>query len=111
MNSFTVFLIFVNSVQCANILGVFISSLFTHEIVYHSLCRELSLRGHQITGMGRFAAAVSPRPFPRQPFRHGDGSPRSFRRHLNFITAVTIDSIFTEYVTHISRNLNFILDH
>jgi hypothetical protein len=48
------------------------------------------------TGMGRFAAAVSPRPI---------------RRHLNLITAVMIDSIFTEYATHISRNLNFILDH
>jgi hypothetical protein len=62
-------------------------------------------------GMGRFAAAVSPRPFHRQPFRHGDVSPRPFPRHLNLITAVMIDSIFTDYATHISRNLNFILDH
>jgi hypothetical protein len=62
-------------------------------------------------GMGRFAAAVSSRPFRRQPFRHGDVSPRPFHRHLNLITAVMIDSIFTEYATHISRNLNFILDH
>jgi hypothetical protein len=30
---------------------------------------------------------------------------------FNLITAVMIDSIFTEYATHISRNLNFILDH
>jgi glucuronosyltransferase len=49
MNLFTVFHIFVNSVQCANILGVFISPLFIHQIIYHSLCRELSLRGHQVT--------------------------------------------------------------
>jgi hypothetical protein len=61
-------------------------------------------------GMRRFAAADSPRPFRRQRFRHGDVSPRPFRRHLNLITAVMIDSIFTEYATHISRNLNFILD-
>jgi glucuronosyltransferase len=56
MNSFTVFLIFVNSVQCANILGVFISPLFIHQIIYHSLCRELSLRGHQVT-------VITPFPF------------------------------------------------
>jgi glucuronosyltransferase len=56
MNSFTVFLTFVNSVHCANILGVFISPLFTHQIVYHSLCGELSLRGHQVT-------VITPFPF------------------------------------------------
>jgi glucuronosyltransferase len=56
MNSFTVFLIIVNSVRCANILGVFISPLFIHQIIYHSLCRELSLRGHQVT-------VITPFPF------------------------------------------------
>jgi hypothetical protein len=55
MNSFTVFHIFVNSVQCANILGVFISPLFTHQ-----MCRELSLRGHQIT-------VITPFPFDDPP--------------------------------------------
>jgi glucuronosyltransferase len=55
MNSFTVFLIFVNSVQCANILGVFISLLFTRQIIYLSLCRALSLRGHQVTVITPFA--------------------------------------------------------
>jgi hypothetical protein len=44
--------------------------------------------------------------FAASPFATG-----TFRRHLNLITAVMIDSIFTEYATHIFRNLHFILDH
>jgi hypothetical protein len=56
--------------------------------------------------MGRFGEAVSP-----QPIRRGRFATGTFRRHLNLKTSVMIDSIFTEYATHISRNLNFILDH
>jgi hypothetical protein len=62
-------------------------------------------------GMGRFGAAVLPRPIRRGRFAASPFATGTFRRHLNLITAVMIDSIFTEYATHISRNLNFILDH
>jgi glucuronosyltransferase len=56
MDSSAIFLIIVHSAQCANILGVFTFPSLSHQIVQHSLCRELSLRGHQVT-------VITPTPF------------------------------------------------
>jgi glucuronosyltransferase len=56
MDSSAIFLIIVHSAQCANILGVFTFPSLSQQIVQHSLCRELSLRGHQVT-------VITPTPF------------------------------------------------
>lgn len=42
-------LIFFGVSECANILGIFPTPSFSHQIVYHALAKDLAARGHHLT--------------------------------------------------------------
>jgi hypothetical protein len=47
--------------------------------------------------MGRFAAAISPRPFRRQPFRHWASSPQPFRRGSSFPAGILLATCYSYF--------------
>lgn len=46
---FLTFLCFFRVCTAANILGVFLTASYSHQVIYQPVWRELSLRGHQVT--------------------------------------------------------------
>ena len=45
----TFFLIAISSIKCARILGIFPTPSISHQVVFHSLMKELAARGHELT--------------------------------------------------------------
>lgn len=45
----SLFLLFLCSVQCARILGIFQIPSISHQVVFQAIWKELSLRGHNVT--------------------------------------------------------------
>ena len=44
-----ILLLFIGTANCANILGLFMYPSLSHQLVYHNIMQELSLRGHHVT--------------------------------------------------------------
>lgn len=49
MNIIYSIVLFFGASECANILGIFPTPSFSHQIVYHALTKDLAARGHQLT--------------------------------------------------------------
>ncbi|KAJ3641651.1 hypothetical protein Zmor_028141 [Zophobas morio] len=47
--SIVTLILFTGTANCANILGVFMYPSISHQMVYHNIMQELSLRGHHVT--------------------------------------------------------------
>lgn len=49
MSSIILFLVFLNSVLCGQILGIFPTPFYSHQSVFQPIWQEISRRGHQVT--------------------------------------------------------------
>lgn len=48
-NLFLILCIFLGYGNCAKVLGVFTTPSISHQLMFQAICKELSLRGHNVT--------------------------------------------------------------